>query len=634
MPKTYELKRQKEMLSTIIKAVNYLFAEQDILKALEGVVNTIGRRIEANRCFVYGKGLTQSYIETKMLQLAVYEKQSSKVIASYRCFDFLNRNDFYKIEDMMLQYGYFETNTLSVDEWQINAASSCNIRYMLIFPLLINKGLWGVFGLSFENPKNTVDNAQKNALATLSKNIAFAIEKFLVTRQLNEVKTELLCLNKNLEAAAMMAINDKLKIEQEKIQKERELFAIKEKYHLLQQDDAYNKQIKILRDDLSHKRDGGFLFESFYKPLDILSGDIYGLIKVSEKSSFVYIIDAMGKGLSASVTAVISASFINNLVDNAVAGGVFNLKNIVMQYQAFIKKQINDDEMVYALFVYIDDISGEMEVANFSMPEILYIEVGELKTIKANNYPITQYFDGVKIEKISASKIERILVSSDGLRNAKIEGDGVYRRDMYDDFAASPTKNIFLKKLFSKALNPEDDLTFVFISRYEPQTLKKIEFELLPTIEAIVECVDTKLKVHLSNYFDDKTLMQIECALNEILMNAIEHGVLNISYTQKHALLESYSYEEYLENEILKLGECKNKKISVCFEEILLKSRKAVIIKIKDSGNGFDVSTTLKALSLDKNLRFNGRGILMSDNVLDALFYNEDGNEANMIKFL
>ncbi len=635
MTNAAELKSQKETLQAVVEAGNYLFAETDILKALDRVVFTMGSRFGADGCFVYGKGLTQSFIQTDMLQLAAYMDEKSAVTAkNYDFFEFINCKEcFADIKKAILLDGYYESDPAKMDG-SIVSLLEHGIGYVLAFPLFVQNEFWGVFGLNRAEGRSPVNDIQKAAFATMGKNIASAVEKFFVTRQLNNIKTELLCINQNLEAAAMRAIEDKLKIEQENLQKERELFAVKEKYHLLQQDDAYNKQIKILRDDLSHKRHGGFLFESFYKPLDILSGDIYGLIKVSNDASFIYIVDAMGKGLSASVTAVISAAFINDSADNAVEKGEFELRRIVESYQSFIKKQINEDEIVCAVFAYIDDAGGTMEIANFSMPEVVYIANGELKKIKANNYPITQYFSGVKIEKISAFDIERILISSDGLKDAKLECGGVYKDSMYEDFMSSQTKNIFLKKLFSKTLNPEDDLSFAFISRYEPKTIKKAEFELSPNIEAIVECVDLRLREYLGAYFEGKILMQIECALNEMLMNAIEHGTLNISYTQKHALLESHSYEEYLDDAISKLEDTKSNKITVCFEEILLKNRKAVIIKVKDGGNGFDVGTTLKALSLDKNLRFNGRGILMSDNVLDALFYNEVGNEANMIKIL
>ena len=150
----------------------------------------------------------------------------------------------------------------------------------------------------------------------------------------------------------------------------------------------------------------------------------------------------------------------------------------------------------------------------------------------------------------------------------------------------------------------------------------------------MTECVDVKLRENLQKYFDGKRLMQLECAINEMLMNAIEHGVLGITYPQKNALLESYMYEEYLEEAIGNLENVEDKKIAVSYEEILINEAKAVIIRISDNGDGFDVATTLKTLSFDKNIRFNGRGILMSDNILDALFYNDKGNEAYMIKFI
>lgn len=105
-----------------------------------------------------------------------------------------------------------------------------------------------------------------------------------------------------------------------------------------------------------------------------------------------------------------------------------------------------------------------------------------------------------------------------------------------------------------------------------------------------------------------------------MLMNAIEHGVLGITYQQKNALLESYMYDEYLEEAIGNIENVEEKKIAVSYEEILINEAKAVIIRVSDNGDGFDVTTTLKTLCFDKNISFNGRGILMSDNILDALF--------------
>lgn len=631
-----ELKRQKRILQSVMEAGNRLFLEKDILKALEGVVAIIGAGFDATRCFIYGKGLLQSFIQTKMMQLAVYEDKNARLSGkNYDFFELVRDNERFADVFGSLNSGVCYEGGITDKGEPMSSFVGYGIGYVFIAPLFVGDELWGFFGIGKGLEYQPLGVEQKSALEAMSKNIASAVEKFFVTKQLDNAKLELLCINQNLEAAAMMAIKEKLKIEQENLNKQKELFAIKEKYHLLQQDDAYNKQIKILVDDLSHKKLDGFLFESFYKPLDILSGDIYGMIKISKSSFFLYIIDAMGKGLSASVTAIISASFINNAVDVASKSGSFIFRRIIEEYQSFIKKQINDEEMVCAVFVHIDDASQKIEMANFSMPEILLKRLdGELIVKKANNYPITSYFSGVNIDSFCCVDIEGMLISSDGLKDTKTQDGRAYKEHLYKDFLESPTKNIFLKKLFSKALNPEDDLTFLFLSRYNPEIRRKIEFEVLPSIEAIVECVDVELRGELSGYFDGKTLMQVEYALNELLMNALEHGILNISYTHKHVLLESHIYDEFLEESIQRIENAPEKKIKISLEEVLLKNRKAVIIRIKDKGSGFDVGTTLKSLSLDKNLRFNGRGILMSDNVLDALFYNEAGNEAGMIKFL
>ncbi len=636
MPKTgtSSIKRQKEILRAIIEASGHLFNRQDILSALDGVVSTIGARFGADKCLIYGKGLTQGYIEDRMLQLAGFNSKDASITAQdYDCYEFINCKEcFEPIMRDLIDFGFFESEDTFTG--RMAALQEQGIGYILVYPLFVKETLWGILTLGYAKNKEHADESRKRALETLSKNISSTVEKFFVTKQLDDIKLELLCINQNLEAAAAKAIEDKLKIEQEKLQRERELFEVKEKYHLLQQDDAYRKQIKILKDDLSHKVEAGFLFETLYKPIDILSGDIYGLIKVSDKKALVYIIDAMGKGLSASVTAVISAAFLNDSVGKSKADGDFDFTKTVTKYQSFIQKQINEDEIVCAAFAFIDEESGTLEISNFSMPEILYLENGNLKTAKANNHPITAYFTGVKVDKIPLLNIERILISSDGLKDIRLEGGGIYKNIINEDFVSSPTKNIFLKKLFSKALNPEDDLTFAFISRYEPKTLSKQLFLINPTIEEMTECVDVKLRENLQKYFDGKRLMQLECAINEMLMNAIEHGVLGITYPQKNALLESYMYEEYLEEAIGNLENVEDKKIAVSYEEILINEAKAVIIRISDNGDGFDVATTLKTLSFDKNIRFNGRGILMSDNILDALFYNDKGNEAYMIKFI
>jgi Serine phosphatase RsbU, regulator of sigma subunit len=78
--------------------------------------------------------------------------------------------------------------------------------------------------------------------------------------------------------------------------------------------------------------------EICYIPLDILSGDSYSIREVSDGKVMFFISDAMGKGLSASVTSILSTSFINHLIDEAIVSGGFDFKQFLVSYINFIKK--------------------------------------------------------------------------------------------------------------------------------------------------------------------------------------------------------------------------------------------------------------------------------------------------------
>lgn len=631
-----ELKKQKEILRAMLSASGYLLLEKDIIRALGGVASTIGSRFGVARCFIYGHGIIESLPSSKMLQIASYEDKSSTVTASnYDFFNLVNDHKLFSIVFETLEKDKIYEINENMNIEPAKTLKKYGVGYAIASPLFVGGKLWGFFGISKSQGAEPLTPSQKAALDTISKSVAFTIEKFFVYQQLDNAKLELLSINHNLEAAVSAATQEKIKVEQESLNKQKELYFLKEKYHLLQQDDAYKKQIKILKDDLSHKKIGDLLFDSFYRPLDILSGDIYGLIKVGDGSYFLYLIDAMGKGLSASVTAVISASFINNLAESAVKLENFSLRQTLKEYQGFIKKQLNDDEIVCALFMFIDEKSGVMEIANFAMPEILLQDrSGDIKIQKANNYPITSYYDMLNIDTVKYVDIEKMLIFSDGLKDTRLLNGKIYGDNIYDDFKNSETKNIFLKKLFSQTVNPEDDVTFVFISKFKPTILQNSKLKIFPAIEEMTKAVDIDIRQILTQSMKDKERIEVESAVNELMMNALEHGMLGIKCELKHELLEAHIFEEYVESMTSKFEQCDEHTIQIDICNALIKENKAVIIKIKDGGNGFDVSLTLKALSLDKNMRFNGRGIIMSDNALDALFYNDVGNEVTIVKFI
>ena len=110
--------------------------------------------------------------------------------------------------------------------------------------------------------------------------------------------------------------------------------------------------------------------------------------------------------------------------------------------------------------------------------------------------------------------------------------------------------------------------------------------------------------------------------LGELLVNAVEHGNLNISYEEKSRL----AADDQLEPEIdrrLALPEYANKRVEV----ILVRREECLEFTITDQGQGFDWHPYV-ALNEQRAFDNHGRGIAMAKMMsFDTLEYRGNGNQ-------
>jgi len=108
----------------------------------------------------------------------------------------------------------------------------------------------------------------------------------------------------------------------------------------------------------------------------------------------------------------------------------------------------------------------------------------------------------------------------------------------------------------------------------------------------------------------------------ELLINAIEHGNLGVSYEEKTWLIKEGTWRE----EVLRrssLPEHKDKKVEVVFR----KKEHEFIIKITDCGVGFEWANYLK-IDPSRAMDNHGRGIAQANAMsFDSITYNREGNE-------
>lgn len=130
------------------------------------------------------------------------------------------------------------------------------------------------------------------------------------------------------------------------------------------------------------------------------------------------------------------------------------------------------------------------------------------------------------------------------------------------------------------------------------------------------------LSVGLAQLFPDPE--KVVLGIAEILINAIEHGNLQITYDEKTELNLTSQWLTEIERR-LQLPENKNKMVSVTYK----KNKNEIQLNVKDQGKGFDYQSYLD-FDVARIADNHGRGIAFAKAVsFDRLEYVNCGNEVN-----
>lgn len=141
--------------------------------------------------------------------------------------------------------------------------------------------------------------------------------------------------------------------------------------------------------------------------------------------------------------------------------------------------------------------------------------------------------------------------------------------------------------------------------------------------------VSSRIVMNLNKYLPQQEVNKIRIGIRELIINAIEHGNLNISFEEKSKAVEQGDYIRFLSEKGKQPG-FRHKKIKILFS-LNISELKCVI---KDSGNGFDHQKILKNKASDINNKMlaHGRGIMMAKNIFDSVDFNQTGNEVTVLK--
>lgn len=147
---------------------------------------------------------------------------------------------------------------------------------------------------------------------------------------------------------------------------------------------------------------------------------------------------------------------------------------------------------------------------------------------------------------------------------------------------------------------------------------------LVPADMGVAAATASLFCKHARSFLDDDGCRGLQIAVHEILLNAIEHGCLEITHEEKLTALSEERYSELLTARRAdpRLG---GRCVSV---RMTADAANGVTIRVSDPGPGFDPSVLPDPSDPDNLFSPSGRGITMAKLQVDELHYEDGGRTA------
>ena len=172
------------------------------------------------------------------------------------------------------------------------------------------------------------------------------------------------------------------------------------------------------------------------------SGDAYCARLIDKETTFYLVVDGMGKGLSASLTAMIMTSFVNHIIDKMLALDSFDLSVLIHETMEYIKPILSDEEALALDYILVDNQENMLYYAKFAMPALLMENKNkELIRLKSNNSPLSKWQDTFNIGSYDISEIIKFLMYTDGI----VENETIYEKKPYSEYIEEDFLKAFTK---------------------------------------------------------------------------------------------------------------------------------------------------------------------------------------------
>ncbi len=387
------------------------------------------------------------------------------------------------------------------------------------------------------------------------------------------------------------------------------------------------------------------------KPSAVFSGDLILANKCPKGMHYLLLADATGHGLSAAVSLMPIMEQFHQGVSRSLP-----LPNLVQAMNTQLHRSLPADRFVAILMIRLDPVRQRLQAWNGGMPAgYLLSDQGRMMVkIESNSMALgilppdrirlqPQHFD--------ASQFASLFFASDGLLETPMS-NGQYAtvEQLLPFFSESPALAIeklgdwMTEQIFPRA---DDDVSCVLLDlaqlchRHQPahattqqdqdagmSNLPSVKSGLVRSHRLAISGLELRsfdLRAHLELSLagielDDALRQRVHLAAQELFLNALEHGILQLDSRLK----ETHGFNHYYE--LREQGLNQLQAIDQIVIELIWLPEHYLQLSMSDSGSGFPWQGRT---AVPVNSCY-GRGLELAEKLVDELSFNGAGNRVTL----
>jgi serine phosphatase RsbU (regulator of sigma subunit)/two-component sensor histidine kinase len=414
------------------------------------------------------------------------------------------------------------------------------------------------------------------------------------------------------------------------------------------------------------------------KAAAIFSGDIQLSVLCPNGDVHVLLGDFTGHGLRSSIGAIPLTTTFRTMTNKG-----FSLLEIIKQINEQLYDLLPSNLFLAASFVCVSSTHHLVYAFNAGLPDTyIYSNNGEIKhRIQSQHPPIgvlPQLLLHSRLDVYSVEEHDRIILISDGVIEARNKAKEMFGSERFEKVVSESDFSQNIAVLIMQSINnfcqeteQEDDISIIdipcnlftsenntkdilaqpfFDESYEENIDENSLAINMSTSHQIITANDVlstpaiwKWQLLLSGSRLSTVnpipiaMSQIQAIegsgehwhslytiLTELFVNALDHGVLELSSALKDS---PNGFVQYFNEREKRLEKLTTGYINITLSYHLVESGGRMLIKIKDSGKGFAVLEKFKnnSLNFTKNNELSGRGLELVNQLTETLEYQENG---------